>query len=341
MKNRIFKYSFLLVVAVGLVACGGGGSSTQTQNPAAAAGVSSTPYTPFALTSALVTSVPASTYLAGSEEEIAFNLLNAERQNCGFGLLTQNPQLDQSSKAHADWLLVNNYTLHWEVAGTTGFTGVAPADRIFAAGYTAGVGTEAEYDDSFSNNKAGLAQKAIHTFLNAPYHAFTLLSGYKDVGIAMRSSLDTSTPQNRVVANLNFGYKTATGQQSGSMSNVATYPCQGSANVEYQLKTESPNPVPGRNLGTNPLGSTIVVILNPNQIAKITNATVTNTATGAPVTMRAPVDYSNDPNGMLAANEAYVSADAPMAPNTTYQVVLNGTNGTTPFSRTFTFTTKP
>ena len=50
----------------------------------------------------LVGSVRSSTYAASSEELQAFNRLNAERSQCGFGLLAQSIQLDAAAKAHND-----------------------------------------------------------------------------------------------------------------------------------------------------------------------------------------------------------------------------------------------
>lgn len=111
-----------------LAACGGGGT-----DPAA-------PVTPPPVSnvqpSTIVTSVPTATYAAGSEELAAFNLLNAERQRCGFGLLAQNTKLDQSSRAHASWLIANNFDGHIEDSNVPNFfTGVTPDDRANAAGY--------------------------------------------------------------------------------------------------------------------------------------------------------------------------------------------------------------
>lgn len=135
MKNPIYKLSTLVSVAL-LVACGGGGgggtASTPTPNPTPTP--TPTP-TPVVVTSNIVTSVSTPTYAPVSEELAAFNLLNAERLRCGFGLLAQNPALDTAARGHADWLLINNYTGHYQIAGTTGFTGLTPDDRLVAAGY--------------------------------------------------------------------------------------------------------------------------------------------------------------------------------------------------------------
>lgn len=336
-----FKTILVLTAIFAIVACGGGGGSSTSKNPVTGSGTGSgvTSYSASTLTSSLVTSVSPSTYTAGSEEESAFNLMNAERQACGFGLLEQNSNLDQSAKGHADWLLINNYTGHYQVSGTPGFTGVAPNDRTLAAGYANAYGGEVEFDRS-PTGKSTMGAYGIRALLNAPYHAIGMISGHTQVGVSVRDSTDTATSQNRTVVNVDFGYKPSIGVQAFAPNEIKTYPCQGSTGVHYSLTNESPNPIPGRNLATNPLGSTIMILLNPNQILKITSVSMTDLNTGTPVTMRTPTDQTNDQNFILTQNEAFVSADAPLSPNTSYQVTVTGNNGATPFSRTFTFTTK-
>jgi uncharacterized protein YkwD len=128
------------VAALSLAACGGGGASSTTpsatlytaqctngqgtrvstvsQADAAAQCFGDTGV----YASTIVTSVPADTYNATTqaEEKAAFALLNQERSSCGFGKLAQNAQLDTAAQGHADWLLKNNYTGHYQVAGTPG-----------------------------------------------------------------------------------------------------------------------------------------------------------------------------------------------------------------------------
>jgi uncharacterized protein YkwD len=334
------KTLIVLAASFALVACGGGGGSSGVPNPVTGGSSGTTSYTPSILTSAIVSSILPSSYSVGSEEASAFNLLNAERQMCGFGLLEQNTQLDQSAKGHADWLLINNYTGHYQVSGTIGFTGVDPLSRTVASGYANEFGGEVELDTS-PTTKTTIGAYGIRGLFNAPYHALAMIKGNTHVGVSVRDSNDTSTLQNRAVVNVDFGYERAKGLQAFSLNEVKTYPCQGTTGVNYSLTNESPNPVPGRNLATNPLGTSIMILVNPNQVLKITSLVMTNMSTSSIVTTRTPTDHNNDPNSSLNQNQAYVSADSPMSPNTNYQVVINGTNSGTPFSRSFTFTTKP
>lgn len=341
MKNPTYKLLTLVSAAL-LVACGGGGgggtASTPTPNP--------TP-TPVVVTSNIVTSVSTPTYTPASEELAAFNLLNAERERCGFGLLAQNAAIDTAARGHADWLLINGYTGHFQVAGTTGFTGVAPVDRLVAAGYGARGSFTADAESQIDNGgaKTGTATSDIRRLLNAPYHLLEMTRGYRDVGISVREKSDvTISPNNRNYLNMDFGYKNIDGPQVAAAGTVRTFPCEGSTGIVKSLSGESPNPVPGRNLQVLPLGSSIGVSVDVGNTLVITSASMIKTSTGASITLLAPVVAANDPNAINGVsyfknNEGFVSADAPLETNTQYQVTIAGTNGGTAFSRTFTFTT--
>lgn len=94
-----------------------------------------------------------------------FNRLNQVRIGDGFGALQQDARLDQTAKAHADYVITNYfpngvasdqlgiiqpdgwYTGHTEAQGVEGFTGTRPAARIAAAGYQAvNTGEVQDYD---------------------------------------------------------------------------------------------------------------------------------------------------------------------------------------------------
>lgn len=324
----------LVSITAALAACGGG-----TEIPA----YNGNTYVPTNGATPLVTSVPTPSYAANSEELAAFNLLNAERQRCGFGLLAQNTHLDQASQAHADWILINGVASHTETQGTPGYTGNASEDRIAATGY-AQIGQFDSQDDfgakSGSANKTGFGAITVRDLLNAPYHAASVLDGFKELGISVRSSAEISVPYtSAIIAQFNPAYKYVDGRQQPAAGTLRTYPCAGATGVARQLTNEMPNPVPGRDLMTTPLGSTISLQANEGEILDITSASMIEVGSGHPVTLRTPVTAANDPNGRLTSNKGYVSADATMNPNTTYQITINGAVNGAPFSRTFSFVT--
>jgi uncharacterized protein YkwD len=340
------KLNFLVsAFAATLVACGGGGGGSAPATPTTPI-IATAPVA--ATTVPIVTSVPVSTYAAGSEEKAAFDLLNAERAACGFGLLAQNTALDNAARGHADWLLTNNYVGHYQAVGTPGFTGVVPEDRMTFAGYAVlnSFGSTEVASDT-GGNKSGIGIVRVRSLLNAPYHMLGMVRGWRDLGISVRDNTDVSSSNITLSSSrliIDFGSKNISGLQEPIIGNVRTYPCNGTTGVNRQLVNETPNPVPKRDLFINPLGSSIGVAIALGHTIAISNASILNAATGAGVVVRPAVTAANDPNAtggiyFLNFNEAFISADAPLAALTTYQATINGTDNGVAFSRTFSFTT--
>jgi hypothetical protein len=286
--------------------------------------------------------VPAPSYAQGSEELAAFNFLNAERGRCGFGLLAQNTRLDAAAKAHADYQLINGFFSHFEdsVNFPAGFTGVTMVDRYAFQGYT-GLGGAVDEISALTGaaDKTGFGLQGVRNLLNAPYHLKGLISGMREAGLAVRSSSDTGTSNPRVILQWNGAYTLATGPQGIAAADVLTYPCDGATGVNRQLGNESPEPVPGRDLRTNPLGTTVYIATRGGNALAVTAVTMSNARTGVTVALRDVVTATNDPQREYGGSEAYVAADAPLDPDTAYQVNVSGTNNGAAFTRTFTFTT--
>ena len=340
-----------LIFATGLVAllaaCGGSDGGGAVPDATAAP---SQPASPGTLPPSLVTSTEAPPYPAGSEELAAYTLLNAERNRCGFGLLASNAALDAAARAHADYLIINGLSTHLENAALfpDGFTGADPATRILAQGYT----DAGRVTDEFAffttsapvQSELGIGELGIRALLNAPYHLNGLMTGYRDVGVAVRSNDDTGRGARGIFVQINAAYKASAGPQLLGSSDVKTYPCDGSTGVNRQLTNETPNPVPGRDLSTSPLGSSVYIAVREGQRLGITSAAMTHAATGQAVVLRTPVTAANDPygpciSGCFGSHQAYIVPDAPLQANTAYIVMISGTNDATPFSRSFVFTT--
>lgn len=338
-SSLLFSLSSVALAALTACGGGGGGSSDTAAAPVVAAPVVGSP---------IVTTVAAATYTVGSEEVAAFDLLNAERSRCGFGLLTQNTALDTAAKAHASYMILNNQQSHSETSGLAGFTGVLPADRVLAAGYssinTTGYGQPSESFTTVPNTNTLLGSGVIATrgLLAAPYHLQGMFRGYKDAGtsVVLASSLVTGATYIRPV--FNFGTPSASSPQLPGASEVLTYPCQGSTGINYQLAAnESPEPVPGRNLFASPLGHPILINVRYGNTLGITSATLIKVSTGAPIVLRAPYTKITDTvnSSQYYANEGFILPDGPLEPSTQYQATVNGTNNGVSFSRTFSFTT--
>ena len=321
-----------------LAACGGGGDNSSDRSPAAVGAPAASG------DGGLATSAPASSYAQGSEELAAFNFLNVERSRCGFGVLAQNTRLDAAARAHADYQLVNNLFSHVEdQAGfPTGFTGATMVERYAFQQYT-GIGGAIDEIAGVtgSADKTGFGMQGIRNLLNAPYHLKGLVSGMREAGLAVRSSSDTGTSSPRVILQWNGAYLGAAGPQGIAAADVLTYPCDGTAGASRSLANESPEPVPGRDLRANPLGTSVYIATRAGNTLAITGVTMTNTRTGAPVPLRNVVTAATDPQREYAGNEAYVAADAPLDATTAYQVTVSGANNGAAFTRIFNFTTGP
>jgi hypothetical protein len=245
-------------------------------------------------------------------------------------------------------MATNNVFGHGETPGLPGYTGSNSNDRATAAGYPVA-------RQSFSENlavksgsavtKAGFGASGITGLLAAPYHLEGLVGPHREVGISVRSSGATGSGADFIVSGFTPGawLSTSAGStltlpaQRQSSTDVLTYPCNGITGTAYQLNDETPNPVTPRNLATNPIGQPIFVQVLTGRVLVVTNVSVTGPA-GA-VALLPTMTQSNDPNFRLAPNQAFIMPNLPLQPNTSYSVVINGTNNGTPFTRSFTFST--
>lgn len=366
MNKSIYKLS-VLATALALSACGGGGGGGSVliepvkQPDTTVIPPVTTPVVDAGLSTILTSAPPVPTYAIDSAEYSAFTTLNAERTHCGFGPLKQNAKLDVSSKGHADWQLIAqpaSYLTHVQTVNTAGFTGITYGDRAVAAGYITQALLNSNFDSTGqsvyrlyeelsggpSRRYSAYGGEAVRGLLSAPYHMTGMLGPIIDMGVSIRDSIDAGAVLapgvgSRTIAAFAIGSATSERQMQSS-SEVLTYPCEGSTGVTRLLGGETPNPVPGRDLSVNPIGSTVHIQVRENQVVKITSATMVNAVTNVAVSMRTPMTNDVDPNpGYYALNRAYVSADVPLDRNTKYLVTIQGTNNGVAFTKTFTFTT--
>ena len=342
-RTAAFRHLSVVALAASLSACGGGGGSSSSEGTA-----------PLALpNSSAVTALSAGqVYPAGSEEQAAYTLLNAERDRCGFGLLAANAPLNAAAKAHADYQIINSLNSHLEnqIQYPDGFTGADPAARVKAQGYTDLGGVTDEFAfftfSGVAQPKRGIGELGIRGLLNAPYHLNGLMSGYRDVGIAVRSNEDIGKGMRGIFVQINPAYKAAAGPQLPDSTSVLTYPCEGTTGVNRELTNETPNPVKDRDLRIRPLGSSVYIAVRPGNRLVISQVAMTQAATGEAIILRDVVTEGKDihgpcQTGCFEGHEAYIVPDAPLQPETAYTVMVSGTNNGNPFSRNFSFSTGP
>ncbi|VTU44933.1 hypothetical protein [Variovorax sp. RA8] len=185
-----------------------------------------------------------------------------------------------------------------------------------------------------ANLITGLGVQALRGLLSAPYHALSLLSPELDIGISIKSSDATGTTGTfgpRSIHQFNLGLAQGAASQKPSSAAVQTYPCDGTIGTAHTLRNETPNPIPGRDLNANPIGQPILVAVRPGQGIAISSASMKAKVSGTVVALRPVMTKSNDPNGMLNPSQAVLMPDAPLSPNTEYEVSIVGNNTTLTF----------
>ena len=332
---RLVTAAFAALVLAG---CGGGGGDSTSDTLAPA---------PAGPSSIVAEPAPGTSYLAGSEEAAAFALLNAERSHCGYGTVTQSAQLDSAARGHADYQLLNNAFSHGQTPGRPGFTGEFPLDRVIAAGYKDVASLHDLITSVFGRSElAGRGRASVRLLLSGPYHVSGMLSPTREIGIAIRSSdqvNSTATHGPRTVEQYDLALKAGTSPQLPGTADVLTYPCAGTTGTATSLRSEAPNPVPGRDLSSDPIGQPVLVTIRQGRELAIRSASVKEVSKdgvfGAQVALLPTLGAGNDPARILGKHEAIILVDKSLKPETSYFVDVEGTNNGEAFKRSFAFTT--
>lgn len=282
----------------------------------------------------VVTPPPASTY--AGEDLAAYNAVNTARSLCGFGYLRQNLAIDKAVSDHMIWMENNNTFSHFGAPSTPGYD---LGSRLRAAGYNYAHAGEVMAQRSGAN-KDGWGLRSVRNLLAAPYHLLGLLDSSREIGVSVRSAGASGSGAGRFVSTvIDLAASFALPPQMQGPQDVLTYPCQGITRTAYQLTNESPNPIPGRNLLTSPIGQPVFIQVRPGQTLVISTASIVTITGAKPVPLAAALTSASDPNHKLAPHQAIIIPNRPMAPDTQYTVTINGTNDGTQFTRQFTFTT--
>lgn len=355
MKSRQINLFSALATAVFLTACGGGGGGSA---PVATTSTPTTPVVTPAVTPVVAPVVaagytlanpPTSSYTAGSAQRAMFNSLNQVRLGGGFGALEQDLRLDQAASAHADYVITNYFpggigvpsfstiqpdgwiTAHTETAGTTGFTGSRPVNRIIAAGYSP-INSGENLDVIVGKNVGEEPDMTVcmSNLLNTVFHRAALLdTTYLNIGFGI--SKPTIAPNGFILRAcvLDFGAKEIAPVLAQSW--VGFYPFDGQTGVPVTMKSEVPDPLPSAPIKGGPIGI---------QTASLQNLTVNNftlrDASGqvvnAKVVTRADTTY-------MRTNEAYLVPIGSLIVNSTYFVTFTGTSNGTIVNKNWSFKT--
>ena len=350
-KNMTSDYNFFLkrplalataaALTLFLAACGGGGGGSASPGTNSGGGTAATQYTP------PNTSVPTPTYAQSSMQAQFFADVNAMRGAAGLSLLAQNPALDTSAQAHANYLGVNyngatmNGVIdpstgilygHSEDAGKPDFYAATPQARATKAGYAGSVGEVAIPGDAGSVatlNTTAVGDDAFNILMNTVYHRGGLMqSEFRDIGLGY------ATPY-EFVADMGF---TGIPQPPASNTLVPYPPDQGLDPYPYWAAGyEQPNPTPTVAPGT-PLGGAISIESPTNTSLAVSSFKLLD-ANGAAVPCF-EMDSTNDPNkDYIWSNQAFLVPKTDLTLGASYTAVFSGTINGSPAQKTWTFTT--
>lgn len=365
--HRMKTATLLALTGLILTACGGGGGGSSAPSN------TTPPTSPGNTNNALPpqTSVPATTYPAGSANAQLVAAINAYRGSLGVGLMRQDSTLDVAAQAHANYEQTNlaNGAItvlgHDESPTLTGFTGTWPLQRARSAGVPAaefvGEVVAATYETSTGTTGTDCANQ----WLDTVYHLQGVTGNSESVGVGIASSVPTpTTPGTSNVCALEVGTSTALsvnpdpnnpadvntvpdfGGQQFATNLIVHAPYSGETGVPLAMVAETPNPAPDV---ASP-GRPVMVRVNQSAGNKLTVATFQLVdGTGAAVSARILVapgsvagstaSVTADPNNTLGSGIAFLLPLAPLKANTTYTVTFSGARDGTPMSTTWSFTT--
>jgi uncharacterized protein YkwD len=329
MKKKIFALTAVsFAAALALSACGGGGGGSNG-SPSSAAAPSTPASSPSPASSATTGNVTTPQYAGNSAKLGAFQLLNQQRQQCGFSALQENTILDQAAQAHADYLKTNNAFSDTEVSSGVGYTGATYADRAVHFGYPQNVlatGVSGGFYTTATLTETQYGQQMVYGWLSGVYHIAIGVWPITAIGIGWSESTYNGFPE--ISASLSIG-----NMQTTSGTAPFTFPCQGTTGIAYSSGGETPTPP---NTSGN-WGTPVAVAGNPGDTIVLQSGTMTD---GSGHIINLQLLYSaNDPNKLLPTFEGVAYPTAPLSPNAQYSVSITGTVNGTAFTRNFTFTT--
>ena len=128
-------------------------------------------------------------------------LLNAIRESMGLNTLLEQEQLHVAAQVHAEYLVANEESSHYEREEGKKFVGVRPVDRTLYANYASTSVSENLSTHTYS------AQRSIDSLFSAIYHRFGFLSLNIDsigVGVAQQKEKTSNSAFVYVMGNSNL-----------------------------------------------------------------------------------------------------------------------------------------
>ena len=214
------------------------------------------------------------------EKGDARSQLNNIREAMGLNTLVHNDILSDAAQAHADYLVANEVSSHYETEGMPKFTGVKPVDRALYANFASSYVSENLSTHTYT------AKESMDGLFSAIYHRFGFLALDIDevgVGVAQDKAKTSNSAFVYVMANSNLERicheKSFSGQgkyyykickdeahrigekvfKDAQLSNkrynpkVVVYPYDGQNEVPPVFYDESPDPLPNYEVSGFPI----------------------------------------------------------------------------------------
>lgn len=315
-------------------------------------------------------------------ELAVFNDLNIRRTSCGFTALQPNQQLKNAAINHANYVAyMNQYSTaelqgHHEVkvdeySGESNpyYSGRLSGNRINNTNTNRGrktLPTSYSYQSSTENlsiyhildrqmaqtNDMQMANHMLQGLLAAPYHMSELLNPYfTEIGVAYRRTAAKQglSYQGRYYPVQGMVLETVSARpynlKNTEKNQILNYPCEGIKDTDYKLTNETPNPLPNRNLKTNPIGQPIYIVSQTGSHLTVTDYKMTD-ENGQAIALQA-LTHDNDPNRnslnqpIINPNETILMPLKALQPNTSYHISYKAkVDHSSVVSRQFTFKTR-
>jgi hypothetical protein len=337
----IIKINYLLTVVFFLSACGSAEQSltkmTSTSGGQAAEG-NAMPASSSGSDTSIQIVVPKATYGNGSQELAALSYVNSRRAACGFGLLKQDSRLDAAAFAHAKYVTApfDMALTHIESKAVLPdlFTGVNPIDRALAQAYPVVLPFVEEDFGAGYFSQANFAEVLASDLMNAPLHLVSLLRSNRDIGIGVYSSERgaNSPPFRALVLNMS----TTAGPQEPK--GVETYPCEGSVVPGGFYGGETPDPFPGRNYASNPMGSPLAIMSRSGTALVLSGYSIRKIGDKRDLVLNLLSSSNRSRN--IRSNEIVLVPESPLAEGESYEVRLAGTLDGVAWAKAFSFATE-
>lgn len=251
-------------------------------------------------------------------------IISNQRQLCGLGSLSHDPELLAITSSHASYLNhlqtkidVSNIDTHYQqklkgYESFTGnanpyFTGLGFTNRVIAARYQNAIYGGSEniiQEEVLSKNGLvpspnSVAKDFAHGLLSAPYHMQSLMAPNRNlIGTSFRAyTPHQSNSSHKKGYSLVSAISVTKAASQNTVNGLFTYPCEGVSGTVTALYNESPSPVAGtgRDLRIDPIGQPIYINMPSAREIKVSNVRIRDIKRKTDVPSEL-LDYTNDPH---------------------------------------------